>query len=60
MMIDRRSLLKYAGLVPLMGAVPRLARAADEVANAEGGLHATHRNRARRAGARAHRLDHPL
>ncbi len=31
MMIDRRSLLKYAGLVPFMGAVPRVARAADEV-----------------------------
>lgn len=30
-MIDRRSLLKFAGLAPLMGAVPRLARAADEV-----------------------------
>ena len=35
MMIDRRSLLKYAGLVPLMGAVPRLARAADEVTDAK-------------------------
>ena len=35
MMIDRRSLLKYAGLVPLMGAVPRLARAADDVTNAK-------------------------
>ena len=34
-MIDRRSLLKYAGLVPLMGAVPRLARAADEVTSAK-------------------------
>jgi FtsP/CotA-like multicopper oxidase with cupredoxin domain len=31
--IDRRSLLKYAGLAPLMGVVPRLARAADEVTN---------------------------
>jgi FtsP/CotA-like multicopper oxidase with cupredoxin domain len=31
-MIDRRSLLKYAGLAPLMSAVPRLARAAGEVA----------------------------
>jgi FtsP/CotA-like multicopper oxidase with cupredoxin domain len=30
-MIDRRSFLKYAGLVPLFGAVPRLALAADEV-----------------------------
>jgi len=30
-MIDRRSLLKHAGLIPLMGAVPRLARASDEV-----------------------------
>jgi FtsP/CotA-like multicopper oxidase with cupredoxin domain len=30
MMIDRRSLLKYAGLMPLMGAVPHLARAAGE------------------------------
>ncbi|HUE13892.1 MAG TPA: multicopper oxidase domain-containing protein [Planctomycetaceae bacterium] len=29
-MIDRRSLLKYAGLGSLMGAVPRLARAAGE------------------------------
>jgi len=28
MMIDRRSLLKYAALVPLLGAAPRLARAA--------------------------------
>jgi FtsP/CotA-like multicopper oxidase with cupredoxin domain len=28
--IDRRSLLKYAGLVPLMGVAPRLARAAHE------------------------------
>jgi FtsP/CotA-like multicopper oxidase with cupredoxin domain len=34
-MIDRRSLLKDAGLVPFMGAVPRLARAADEVTNAK-------------------------
>jgi FtsP/CotA-like multicopper oxidase with cupredoxin domain len=31
MMIDRRSLLKCAGLVPLIGAVPRLAFGADEV-----------------------------
>ena len=30
-MIDRRFLLKYAGLAPLMGAVPRLARAAGEL-----------------------------
>jgi FtsP/CotA-like multicopper oxidase with cupredoxin domain len=30
MMIDRRSVLKYAGLVPLTGAVPRLAFSADE------------------------------
>ena len=29
-MIDRRSFLKYAGLVPVMGAVPRLVSAADE------------------------------
>ena len=33
MTIDRRSLLKYAGLVPWMGVVPRLARGADEVTN---------------------------
>jgi FtsP/CotA-like multicopper oxidase with cupredoxin domain len=33
MMIERRSLLKYAGLAPLMGAVPRLARAAGDAAN---------------------------
>jgi FtsP/CotA-like multicopper oxidase with cupredoxin domain len=32
-MIDRRSLLKYAGLAPLMAAVPRFARAADQVAD---------------------------
>jgi FtsP/CotA-like multicopper oxidase with cupredoxin domain len=31
-MIDRRSLLNYAGLMPLMGAMPRLARAAGEAA----------------------------
>ena len=31
MMIDRRSLLRYAGLAPLMGAVPRLAWAAGEL-----------------------------
>jgi FtsP/CotA-like multicopper oxidase with cupredoxin domain len=30
-MIDRRSFLKYAGLVPFIGAVPRLAWAADEI-----------------------------
>jgi FtsP/CotA-like multicopper oxidase with cupredoxin domain len=30
MMIDRRSVLKYTGLVPLIGAVPRLAFGADE------------------------------
>ncbi|HUY34759.1 MAG TPA: multicopper oxidase domain-containing protein [Pirellulales bacterium] len=30
-MIDRRTLLKYAGLVPLLGELPRLARAADPV-----------------------------
>jgi hypothetical protein len=29
-MIDRHSFLKYAGLVPLIGAVPRLAYSADE------------------------------
>src|SRR6516165_7811652 len=29
-MIDRRSFLKYAGLVPLIGAMPRLAFGADE------------------------------
>jgi FtsP/CotA-like multicopper oxidase with cupredoxin domain len=32
-MIDRRSLLNYAGLMPLMGAMPRLARAAGEAAS---------------------------
>ncbi len=32
MTIDRRSLLKYAGLVTLMGAAPHLVRAAGEVA----------------------------
>jgi FtsP/CotA-like multicopper oxidase with cupredoxin domain len=31
MIIDRRSFLKYAGLVPLIGGTPRLAWAADEV-----------------------------
>ena len=31
MMIDRRSFLKYAGLVPFMGALPRLAWAASEI-----------------------------
>src|SRR5579864_1591938 len=30
MTIDRRSLLKLAGLVPVLGAVPRFARAVDE------------------------------
>jgi FtsP/CotA-like multicopper oxidase with cupredoxin domain len=30
-MVDRRSFLKYAGLVPFMGMVPRLAWTADEV-----------------------------
>lgn len=30
-MIDRRSLLRYLGLVPWMGAVPCLVRAADAV-----------------------------
>src|SRR5271165_3741380 len=30
-MIDRRSFLKYAGLVPLIGAASRLALAADEI-----------------------------
>ena len=33
MTIDRRSLLKYAGVIPLMGAVPRLVQAADEKAD---------------------------
>jgi len=33
-MIDRRSLLKSAGLAPLIGAAPRLARAAGDVAGA--------------------------
>ena len=32
MMIDRRSFLGYAGLVPLIGAMPRLAFGADETA----------------------------
>src|SRR5436853_7609756 len=31
-MFNRRSLLKGAGLIPLMGAVPAIARAADEAA----------------------------
>jgi hypothetical protein len=31
-MIDRRAFLKYAGLVPLVGATPRLAFGADEAA----------------------------
>jgi FtsP/CotA-like multicopper oxidase with cupredoxin domain len=31
-MIDRRSFLKYAGLVPFIGAMPRLAWAASEIA----------------------------
>ena len=60
MTIDRRSLLKYAGLVPLIGAVPRLVRAAADEACRESRLHAAHRNRAGRAGAGPHRLDHPL
>src|SRR6266568_2601413 len=30
-MIDRRSFLKYAGLAPFIGAVPRLAWAASEI-----------------------------
>jgi FtsP/CotA-like multicopper oxidase with cupredoxin domain len=30
-MVDRRSVFKYAGLVSFLGAVPRLATAADEV-----------------------------
>ena len=30
--MDRRSLIKYAGLIPLSGAVPRLALAAGEIA----------------------------
>ena len=30
MMMDRRSFLQYAGLVPLIGAMPRLAFGADE------------------------------
>jgi hypothetical protein len=30
-MIDRRVFLKFAGLVPLIGAAPRLAFAADEI-----------------------------
>jgi FtsP/CotA-like multicopper oxidase with cupredoxin domain len=34
-MIDRRSLLRHAGLLPLMGAAPRLARAAGEAAAAK-------------------------
>ncbi|HVR08044.1 MAG TPA: multicopper oxidase domain-containing protein [Thermoanaerobaculia bacterium] len=33
MTIDRRSLLKLAGLVPVLGAVPRFARAVDEAAD---------------------------
>ena len=33
MIIDRRSFLKYAGLVPLLGAAPRLAFAAAETAS---------------------------
>ena len=33
MTIDRRSLPQYAGVVPLMGAAPRLARAAAEQAD---------------------------
>ena len=32
MTLDRRSLLKCAGLVPILGAMPRLARAASDVA----------------------------
>jgi FtsP/CotA-like multicopper oxidase with cupredoxin domain len=35
--IDRRSVLKYAGLLPLMGAVPRLARAAGEAVDEAAG-----------------------
>ena len=31
MTINRRTLLKYAGLLPFMGAVPRLVRASDQV-----------------------------
>ena len=31
MMIDRRSVLRYAGLAPLIGAVPHLARAEEQV-----------------------------
>ena len=33
MTIDRRSLLKYAGVIPLMGAVPRLVQAAADQAD---------------------------
>jgi hypothetical protein len=30
-MVTRRSLLKYAGALPIIGAVPEYVRAADEV-----------------------------
>src|SRR5271157_2595934 len=33
MTINRRSLLKYAGVIPLMGAVPRLVQAAADQAD---------------------------
>ena len=32
MMMDRRSLLRYAAMVPLLGVAPRLARAAGDTA----------------------------
>lgn len=38
-MIERRSLLQHAGLVPLMAAVPRLARATDAAEAADYTLH---------------------
>ena len=59
MMIDRRSLLKYAALIPLLGAVPRLARAAGE-ATGEKADHTLRIGTGPIELSPDHRLDHAL
>src|SRR6185503_20835116 len=51
MAIGRRSLIKLAGVVPIMSAAPRFAWAADDKAD-----YVLHRDRPYRIGSRAHRL----
>ena len=60
MTIDRRSLVKYAAMAPVMGALPHLVRAANAPSVEKADYTLRISARLGRTVARAHRLDHAL